>query len=314
MNKRDIVRFALSGLVLVSAVSCSDELLSDINSDARPGSLELNLQADIDQINVTRADDNGFADGDKIGIYAVNYVSGAPADLLDEGNQATNVGYRYSESSNTWTGDRQLYFKDDKTPVDIYGYYPYNPKMTNVRSFQVSVERDQSVTYDDGKMGNYEKSDLLMGKTPGVTPATPLAIVTFRHALAGVKVTLLEGDRFQDGEWAELSKDVMVCSTVREGRADLATGTVVSDGEYDGRDIKAAVHGNDFRAVVVPQTVEAGSTALIINVGRDSYRLIRDEKTEYPSGKMFSYTIRVNRKQDGSGVEFALVSESVTPW
>ena len=299
---------------MVMAASCSDEPLRDPLADARPGTVELHLQADIDQVNVTRADDNGFADGDRIGIYAVNYDSGNPGELLDEGNQATNVGFTYDEASNSWTGDRQLYFRDEATPVDVYGYYPHNPKLSGVRGFTYSVERNQKGGDEDGKMGNYEKSDLLLGMTGGVTPAAPLAVVTFRHAFAGVRVTLVKGSGFSDRQWSELEKSVLVGSTRRDAVVDLAAGTVIPSGEYDGRDIQAAAHGSDFCAVVVPQTVGAGATLLVINAGPDSWRFKREEQTVYAPGKLHSFTIQVNSRQGGGGLEFSLVSESVTAW
>lgn len=307
-----LTRYAAYFAAMVMAVSCSDDRLGV--SDALPGTVELQLQADIHQVNVTRADDSGFANGDRIGIYVVNYVDGKPGELLNEGNQATNVAFTYDEGSNSWTGDRQLYFKDEKTPVDVYGYYPYNSQLSGVTGFQYSVERNQTSGSEDGNMGNYEKSDLLLGLTQGVSPSAPVALVTFRHAFAGVRVTLLEGMGFSDGEWSELEKSVQVSSTTRDAAVDLAMGTVTASGEYDGRDIMAASHDSDFRAVVVPQAVEAGNTLLVINAGMDSWRFTREDRMEYAAGRLHNFTIQVNKKQDGSGLEFGLVSESVTPW
>lgn len=308
------MKYAACCAAVALTAACSDEPFRDPTADARPGTVELRLQADIDQMNVTRADDNGFADGDRIGIYAVNYDSGQPGELLDEGNQATNVRFTYDEASNSWTGDRQLYFKDEKTPLDVYGYYPYNPKLSGVREFPYSVERNQNIGDEDGEMGNYQKSDLLLGAAQGVSPTVPLAVVTFRHAFAGVKVTLMKGDGFSDSEWAELEKSVLVASTRREAVVDLAAATAVAAGEYDGRDIVAAAHGSDFRAIVVPQTVAASNTLLVINAGSDSWRFTREEETPYSPGRLHSFTILVNRKQDGTGLEFSLLAESVTVW
>lgn len=312
MRHNNIILASGLGMAMLLAVSCSDEPLT--GPSAAEGTVELRLQADIDQINVTRADDNGFAHGDKIGIYAVNYKNGQPGELLDAGNQATNVAFVYDESSNTWTGDRQLYFRDENTPVDVYGYYPYNSDLTDVRNFPFSVERNQDAGGEDGEMGNYEKSDLLMGKAGGVSPSAPLALVTFGHSLAGVKVTLLEGTGFTGTEWSDMEKSVMIASTTRNALVDLATAQVKPDGEYDGRDIIAASHGADYRAVVIPQEVAAGQTLLIINAGSESWRFSREEKTLYTGGRLHNFTIRVNKKSNDTGMELELVTESVTPW
>lgn len=308
------IRYTAYCVALTLAASCSDEPFFGSSSDARPGTVELQLQAEIDQINVTRADDNGFADGDRIGIFAVNYLDGKPGELLDEGNQATNVGFIYDESTNTWTGERQLYFKDDETPMDVYGYYPYSRDLSGVRDYSYSVERNQGEESADGEISNYEKSDFLWGKTNAVTPVAPLATVTFRHLFAGVRVTLLEGNGFSDGEWEKLEKSVLVSSTTRESTVDLMVGSVVPYGDYDGRDIYAAGHGNEFRAIVIPQTVAANAPLLKISAGTDTWQFARNEEMNYLSGRLHSFTIQVNKKKDGSGLEFSLVSEAVTPW
>ncbi|MDE6217947.1 MAG: leucine-rich repeat protein, partial [Muribaculaceae bacterium] len=193
-----------------------------------------------------------------------------------------------------------------------YGYYPYNQRLSGVKDYPYSVERNQSEGSENGEISNYEKSDFLWGKTNSVTPAAPLALVTFRHLFAGVRVTLLEGDGFAADEWKNLEKSVLICSTTRESVVDLSVGTVVPSGEYDGRDISPAGRGDEFRAIVIPQTVAANSPLLKITAGEDTWQFAREDQMNYLSGRLHSFTIQVNKI--GSGLRFSLVSESVTPW
>ena len=95
----NIIRYK-AGAVLVSALAlfsaCSDDLTSggDINS-GKP----LDLQANIQQENVTRANDNGFADGDQIGVFVVNYENETTAPILQlSGNHADNVRFTYDDN------------------------------------------------------------------------------------------------------------------------------------------------------------------------------------------------------------------------
>lgn len=82
------------------------------------------LGGHIDQEYTTRAGQDGFADGDKIGTFIVDYVDGNPGELLLEGNRADNLYYTYNEAGNRWVPSYDVYYKDSRTPVDIYGYYP----------------------------------------------------------------------------------------------------------------------------------------------------------------------------------------------
>lgn len=94
-NNRYIIGSACALSLL--AASCGDDgVWRDHSAD---GALELRLQARIRQVNLTRADDSGFADGDRIGIYVVNYVDEKPGELLEEGNQASNVRFTYDEAA-----------------------------------------------------------------------------------------------------------------------------------------------------------------------------------------------------------------------
>ena len=135
----------LSTFLLLALPSCTDD---SISGDGLPGDgsrKEVRLQASIDQTNVSRADDSGFSDGDRIGIFAVNFTDDTnPGTLTPADNLASNVGFSFNESSNSWEGDRQLYFKDDKTPVDFYGYYPYDYDMAEVEAYPFSVQRNQA--------------------------------------------------------------------------------------------------------------------------------------------------------------------------
>lgn len=301
---------AASAVAILSA-SCSDEFHSgDISQDDAPG---LSLQARIEQVNETRADDSGFADGDRIGIYVVNYNGSNPGQLLASGNHATNVRFTFDAPGNSWNGDREIYFKDDDTHVDVYGVYPYSPVIDNVEAYEFSVEKDQGAT-PDNSMSAYEASDLLWGKTGDISPEDGVITVVFNHILAGVSVTLLEGNGFADGEWSSLEKSAFIGSTVRDAKVNLSTGEATPSGEDDGRLITAVRKGDGFRAVVVPQTVAAGKGLVRVIVGEKSYELVKDEAMTFIPGKLHKFTITVNKALEKGDYEFSLIQEAITAW
>ena len=304
----------LCALALSLLWGCSDDVIYEADPiDSRQK--EIRLQADIDQLNLSRADDSGFADGDRIGIYAVNFgADGNPGTLALTGNLADNVRFTFNEDANSWTGDRQLYFKDESTPVDFYGYYPYMEAVDNVNAYPFSVARNQSTEASGGKLSGYEASDFLWGKTAGVTPSTPIVTVTFRHILSSVEVTLIEGAGFDENEWASLDKSVIVSGTGRDALIDLATGTATPTGSRDNTGIIAAGYKENYRAVVIPQSVEAGEPLLDITVDGQSYQFRKTETMTYVPSKMHKFTIEVTKRLPDGTFCFELVNEAITPW
>ena len=56
--------------------ACSDDMFdagSQLHGDDR-----IQLSGDIDQLAVTRVNDNGFCNGDVMGVYIVDYDGGTP--------------------------------------------------------------------------------------------------------------------------------------------------------------------------------------------------------------------------------------------
>lgn len=303
----------VAALLSMVMAGCSDDLTGGGEQLWTDGN-EIRLQAEIDQENVTRANDLGFTDGDCIGIYAVNYTESMnPGSLETSGNLADNVAFDYIASENRWTGAMELYFQDDKTPVDFYGYYPYVSSIADVRAYSFSVARNQ-MSQANGKMSGYEASDFLWGKTPAVTPSTKLVNITFVHALAGIQIRLVEGSGFESGEWARLDKSVMVSNTVRNATINLETGVATQSGSYDGSDIIAARHNDDFRAIVIPQTIKASTKLLDIMVDGKSYDFMRQTDMVYNRMKLHRFTIEVSKSSKNGDYEISLIDESITAW
>lgn len=293
---------------------CSDDRFEGWNPVAGTGT-EIRLQAMIDQINESRADDSGFADGDRIGVYAVSFGSdGNPGQLSPDGNLMTNLGFTYDAKSNSWAGARDIYFPDDKTPVDFYGYYPYLNNIEDISSYRFTVVRNQSQVPEGGKLSAYEQSDLLWAKSSAITPSTPIVSLTMKHILAGVQVTLVEGRGFDEGEWIGLEKSVIVCGTVPSGNVNFATGEVIVTTGAQAIPITAARHNDNYRAIVIPQNVISGTGLLTINVGSDSYILSKDVEMTYLPGKLHKFTVEVEKRMPEGQYVFSLINEAITAW
>ena len=302
---------ALAGVLLLLA-SCAQEQLTPIDPTTGEELTPISLNGHINQEYVTRAGQDGFADGDKIATYIVDYVDGAPGELKLEGNRADNLYYSYNEPSNRWVPSYDVYFKDNKTPVDIYAYYPA-ARPESIKEYAFEVQKDQSTAAGGSHLSGYEQSDFLWAKTENKTAADKLIWLDFTHKMAGIRVSLVEGEGFEQGEWAGLRKDILIQSTVRSASIDLSTGTVSPVGEAPMTGIIPNREGADFRAVVVPQTVSAGKKIITATVGGYAYDLVKDQDMVYVPGKQHNFTLTVNKRAAGS-YEFSLSGESITVW
>ncbi len=299
----------LAAMGLVSACLSEPEAFEPEVSGER---LPVELYNEIHQVVATRVNDSGFCDGDSVGVYVVNYVDGQPGTMVLDGNQADNVRYVYHEAEGRWVPDTEVYFRDKKTHVDIIGYYPYaNP--TSVTEYPFEVAKDQSADAANGLLGGYESSDFLWGKAGDVAPVASRIPLNFKHQMAGVLVTLEEGTGFADGEFATLEKAVLVSNTIRKSTIDLATGIVTPQGEVPSTGIIPFRDNEDFRAVVVPQTIPASTALFNITVDNMNYVFRKQADFEYIGGKLHKFTIEISKKE-GSGLTFKVLGESITAW
>lgn len=311
--KRNLLKYSAIALTIAALVSCAREQLLPIDpQQGNDGPVPISLGGSIDQQNTTRAGESGFCDGDRIATFIVDWVDGAPGELLLSGNRADNLYYSYEEASNRWIPSYDVYYKDKTTPVDIYGYYPA-AKPESIDKYAFEVQKNQRAEATSSSLAAYEQSDFLWAKAEGKTAADKIVYLSFKHRMAGVRVTLLEGEGFAEGEWAAADKDVLVQSTRRTSTINLATGEVSATGEVPESGIIPVEYGDDYRAVVVPQTVPAGSKLVTATVAGQAYDLVKSEDMVYVSGKMHNFTLTVNKRAAGS-YEFVLSSESITVW
>ena len=286
---------ATFGLMALSFVACQNQEDWDSPIEEK---VPISLRGDINQLAVTRASDNGFAAGDQVGIWAVNYNEDTPGTLTLKDNQATNVRFTFDGSS-TWTPDYDIYYKDKNTKVDIYGIYPYTSAISSIEAQPFEVQEDQSTISAHGAMGGYEASDFLWAKREAVTPSPSTVQLLFQHKMSCVVVTLEEGTGFASGEFAGLSQSVLINNVKRNATINLATGEVTATGAVPARSTVPAAYENVFRAIVVPQTVSSASTLFSITLGGTAYTYSEGSAFTYVAGKQHNFTVTVDKKADG---------------
>ena len=290
---------------------CSDDFFGD--KTEQHDSNRIQLSGDIDQLAVTRVNDNGFCNGDVMGVYIVDYEGNKPGTLKVNGNRGDNVRHTFDEPNYKWNSAYDLFWKDKHTHIDVYGYYPFaNPE--SIEDYQFEVQKDQSKATENGEMGGYEASDFLWGKVSDVAPTTSVIRLPMAHRMSNARVTLIKGSGFAEGEWANLEKIVLTANVARKASINLSTGEIKTAGAVENTMTIPSRTNDEWRTIVVPQTVAAGTTLFSITIGGVPYKFTKNEAFTYVSGKMMNFGIKVD-KQTGSGAyKLTLVSESITPW
>ena len=306
--------FLISVFALAMMQSCNLEEMQVTPDVPQEQTYMVQITGEINQQPATRvAVDEGFCTGDQVGVYLVNYDGQTPGILKVEDNQADNVKFTFNENGD-WVSDYDIYYKDNETNVDMYGYYPYADP-ASIQEYPFEVERDQSKGAEHGQMATYEASDFLWAKTKNVTPTASKVILSFHHKMSSARVRFSQGSGWADAaEYAAVTKEVLVTNTIRKSKIDLSTGVVTPEGEAPLTGIVPMNDNGEFRAIIVPQTVAAGQTLLTITVDGQPRHYVRDVDTEYLPEKITTFDFSISKKENTGEYEIELTGVNITAW
>lgn len=310
LAETQIKQVLVAALSLLSLTACIDSL----EQEGYGTESAVSIRIEACYPTQTRAAEAGFVGGDAIGVYVVDYENDVPGTLQATGNNGNNIRFALDEETWKWTSATNLYFKDNQTPVDVYAYYPFIEKVETVEAFPFVVQTDQNRMAQNGVMAGYEASDLLWAKATMVMPTSETILLSFSHLMACLQVTLVEGEGFAEGEWTQLAKDVWIPDIRKNAIVDFALGKVTVQGEVGEDPIRPYISGTDYRAIVVPQAIEAGKVLVRLTVGGSNYELVKQEAVAYDSGKKHHFTIQVDKKVNTGKYSFTLIDEAVTAW
>ncbi len=303
----------MSVAALIAMQGCSFEEMKADQDVSHGETYKVSIHSDIFQQPATKVTTDGFCTGDEVGVYLVNYDGATPGTLKVEANQADNVRFTFNETGD-WVSDYDIYYKDNETNVDMYGYYPYAAP-TSIEAYPFEVARDQSKGAEHSQMAAYEASDFLWAKTKNVKPTASKVVLSFYHKMSSARVRFSQGSGWADAaEYAAVTKEVLVTNTVRKSTVNLATGVVTPEGEAPLTGIVPMNDNGEFRAIVVPQTVAAGQNLLTITIDGRPRHYVRDVDTEYLPGKITTYDLSISKKANTGEYEVELTGVNITAW
>ena len=308
-------KYLIFPLAAALLLGCSKEQVFEPQPD-EGNLIPLNIDGSISQV-ATKATAQGFVNGDAVGLYAVNYNEGntVAGTLEASGNQVDNVKYVFDETAYKWNPMKGVYYKNVDTHVDLYVYYPYQAGVSDVEASGFEVQKDQSAAATETALSGYEASDWLWGKAVDITPSESKVRIPLSHKLSAVQVTLVEGTGFGEEEFASLGKSIILTNTTRKATLNFRTGEAVPVGQpqLDGI-VMCPQEDGAFRAVVIPQTVAAGTQLFAITLNGVSYSFKQSETVSYQAGKQLNVSITLNKKTPAGDYELALGSTTIVDW
>lgn len=300
-----LLLLSLGGIILLG---CNDNI--SYQNDMMESKLPINISTSYPMM--TRASDAGFEDGDHMGVFVLDYIGDKSRKISDEDAIASNVRFDFDGKDNSWNGVRNIYWKDGVTPADIIGYYPFSGDIVNPEEMAFTISNHQDSYTTSTEMSGYANSDILWGKVEKQMPTSGKVDLTLNHMMAGVRITLKEGNGFSTGEWSDADKAVVIPNTVLSGTMNLENGSV-NVGATSPEAIVPFLQNGDYRAIVVPQKVEPGVSLISLSVNGVGYNLVKQELTEFISGKMHTFTITVDKKHNGD-YDFTVSDEAIIQW
>ncbi|WP_278869283.1 fimbrillin family protein [Leyella stercorea] len=153
-DKKPVFLIALA--LLVACTSCGHDDPDVPPTPTEPDKPAVQIPINI-SATITRATEEAFESGDRIGLFVVNRnVDGSAATLKPLGNHLDNMRHTFDEANNQWEPAYDIYWKDKHTHIDVYGYYPFaNPE--SIDDYQFEVQKEQSRASADGEWANTEK-------------------------------------------------------------------------------------------------------------------------------------------------------------
>ncbi len=273
---------AMASCVIVASCSNTDEKVNPVE-DNKSVSFTASMK------NLSRATETEFEENDKIAVYAVQEDESGNTILKSTGNYANYVTYTYQ-------GGKFVNEKGIVCPTDFgvryFAIYPSSAG-TSVPTSNFYVKINQAAS------GQYTLSDYCTAVSE-VTMEKDVNL-TFGHRMSHVIVNL-------EGEGIGTGIPAVKLTNVNTGcKIDLNANTFTA---FESRSaVYCADNGtNSYKAIIVPQTIEKGSSFISVTLNNKEYVLEAASDIVFASGKQLVFNLVI--KKD----EIVSYTGSILPW
>lgn len=210
-----------------------------------------------------------------------------------------------ANGSGGFTGET-MYYPVDGRNIDLYAIHPYSATASLNTPIAFSISANQV------NMKNYLNSDLLHATRINQPRTSDTVSLVFSHRLSKIDFTIESNDT---GLNLSTLNTVQVLNTlpsttinVVNGAITSATGepvTINAYGVYGTPEVRASV--SDIHAIVVPQTIPAGTQLFRVIIGQQAYVYTTTEQIIFQGGYQYNNKLTISAGQ-------ITLESSINPW
>ncbi len=263
---------------LILALSCSNDMESFSEESNQSNKFGIAVAAES---HTTRADITlSYDDLNEVGLYG--YCTTQSATIMDNAlfTKSTSGEWEYvGTDAPTWS------YESPTDYFSFYGYSPYNADTSSDTSSVIASDNNLSISYD---MTTDDYDLLLARKTEILRPAGGMVSLTFKHALAAIKVDV---SALSNVDSVTLSGVLISSGSVSLSDSDDVTWILDTD-TTQSCEIEVPIETDQY-LMVIPQTFD--DLTLTISFTDDT---ADDERTisasEWKKSVIYSYVISSN--------------------
>lgn len=282
--------FPLALLTAATMISCNNKVSTEEQND------KVAVQFG-GSIEVTRAVNDKWTDGDLIGIFMVGGNQTLSKGSIME--NADNIAYGTDGSGafSPVNEDEIIYFPDNEGEVDFYAYSPHT---TAVNDYRLAIDlTDQS---------NQDALDLMYATVRGCNRSKPQVELKFSHQLSRLVLEVQPGKGLTQDDLAKLTVKVKDVDT--KATFNLDDGLISGEETPEGITMKTIEVGKRYEAILLPTTSTSREIEFSLNNDPDASfarTFTWTMESDIKGGCKYSYTVTLSRTS-------ANVSGSIKPW
>jgi hypothetical protein len=286
------ISFIALGLASVALVSCSSDEAEGLVSNSNV----IKITSALQQTRSTEdPQKTALSTSNTVGVFVSDGAS-----LITNGDNN-----KHSVASNGDLTASAVMTYPESGDLNIYAYAPYASGTSYAEDNSFSVATDQS------EAAAYLASDLLYAKAEGVSKSENAVALTFAHQLSQLQITITNNNSSRD----LTNSAVKVCGTKVATSFNPSTGELGAASGNAAEIVATSSLGDNAKvyAVVVPQTVAAGTE--LVKVVTDDYTYVAKIGSDVvlESGKAYSFNVTLPATEE-QPVEISLNTVDVTAW